>query len=107
MILVLVNQTAVSLILNYLQISLMATFTLDEREKIMTVVAPSGEGHHLVCKVCFICVFIHTIETSITSLSCFIAVPLFPQLCTLNAHDKVKILGHVMSAGDSSTTFEE
>lgn len=38
MILVLINQTAVSLILNYLQISLMATFTLDGREKIMTEV---------------------------------------------------------------------
>lgn len=76
----------------------MATFTLDEREKVndRSVVAPSGERHHLVCNICFICAFIHTFEASISHLSCFIAVLLFPQLCTLDAHDKVKFLGHVM-----------
>lgn len=40
MILVLINKTAVSLVLNYLQITLMATFSLDgscmKGEKIMT-----------------------------------------------------------------------
>lgn len=39
---------------------------------------------------------IHTIQASISPLSCFIAVLLFLQMCTLDAHDKVKFLGHVM-----------
>lgn len=43
---------------------------------------------------------IHTIEASISPLSCFVAVLLFSQMYSLDAHDKVKFLGHVMSAED-------
>lgn len=43
---------------------------------------------------------IRTIEASISLLSRFIAVLLLLQMHTLDVHDKVKFLGHVMSAED-------
>lgn len=57
MVVVLINKTAVSLVLNYLHITLRATFSLDgsvmKGEKIMAAVVttPSGERHSARCKI--------------------------------------------------------